>query len=199
MRTVAGGLSPPTRGNPVRGGMRADLTRSIPAHAGEPISDRDRIPVSTVYPRPRGGTAIALTWYGATLGLSPPTRGNHPRRPARRADGGSIPAHAGEPKYIKGFAAPVAVYPRPRGGTAVNGSLLSLKAGLSPPTRGNLKRARRAPTPARSIPAHAGEPKQRMVVSAIRRVYPRPRGGTRAKGGISHHGYGLSPPTRGNP
>ena len=70
------GLSPPTRGNPpFAGPIHADRG-SIPAHAGEPIARRGQ-PISTwVYPRPRGGTVMVLSWAFRLKGLSPPTRGN---------------------------------------------------------------------------------------------------------------------------
>ena len=50
------GLSPPTRGNQPRRRRRLRVTRSIPAHAGEPEPDADIIIPGEVYPRPRGGT-----------------------------------------------------------------------------------------------------------------------------------------------
>ena len=51
----------------------------------------------------------------------------------------------------------------------------------------------------RSIPAHAGEPVFDLSYHWLRRVYPRPRGGTLLVV-IGLHGVeGLSPPTRGNP
>ena len=95
------GLSPPTRGNPQRENQRphADPRRSIPAHAGEPLSrGRSQRPRFSVYPRPRGGTAYCENAQGSGRGLSPPTRGN--RNCARRPS-----------------ICPRAVYPRPRGGT----------------------------------------------------------------------------------
>ena len=73
--------------------------------------------------------------------------------------------------------------------------------GLSPPTRGNhgrladgMRRLRRG----RSIPAHAGEPRNFRIPPDIARVYPRPRGGTRDTGQALDCHHGLSPPTRGN-
>ena len=93
-------------------------------------------------------------------GLSPPTRGNPMRAGAAIGAAGSIPAHAGEPKYRNGIAANVAVYPRPRGGTGGHGGPMSDERGLSPPTRGNLLNLFDDILFGRSIPAHAGEPRQ---------------------------------------
>ena len=53
--------------------------------------------------------------------------------------------------------------------------------------------------PPRSIPAHAGEPPRHSPSCASIRVYPRPRGGTSWNSRRRSAGWGLSPPTRGNP
>ena len=111
------GLSPPTRGNLRPPTIRATRHGSIPAHAGEPRSQAGRTASPSVYPRPRGGTIDDGIHPEAVLGLSPPTRGNPPRR--RSGAGGlrSIPAHAGEPAASAGHSDSSSVYPRPRGGT----------------------------------------------------------------------------------
>ena len=49
----------------------------------------------------------------------------------------SIPAHAGEPTLSAAQSGLVAVYPRPRGGTARMIDDAPFAEGLSPPTRGN--------------------------------------------------------------
>ncbi len=77
------------------------------------------------------------------------------------------------------------VYPRPRGG--------------APPTRGSPgPGVGRAGSP-RSIPAHAGEPLQRVSEHRPREVYPRPRGGAPDTEKELRTQWGLSPPTRGSP
>ena len=216
---ASGGLSPPTRGNLYRRLSPVFLPRSIPAHAGEPWQIRSICHWAEVYPRPRGGTRFCVPSPFASVGLSPPTRGNRfpflMGNPIRR----SIPAHAGEPliQAILGIIAKVyprprggtpcerippasarRVYPRPRGGTSTeNGGRLA-SGGLSPPTRGNLTgESARKPSPG-SIPAHAGEPVASRLGLCACRVYPRPRGGTLASGAVGTPNRGLSPPTRGN-
>ena len=136
--------------------------------------------------------------FPATLGLSPPTRGNLRRRSARRQINGSIPAHAGEPGCHASAPCCERVYPRPRGGTADFAPSVPSPSGLSPPTRGNRIRIGFPRDLWRSIPAHAGEPIGRIIPRPIRAVYPRPRGGTLAAGVLDHLRHGLSPPTRGN-
>ena len=193
------GLSPPTRGNPPDPDDASGWIGSIPAHAGEPHAPATAPDRHRVYPRPRGGTLNDLAAHESQIGLSPPTRGN--RRRARHVGihAGSIPAHAGEPSVIGARGITAKVYPRPRGGTHRRQTPLAAGRGLSPPTRGNRLSPRRKSPPARSIPAHAGEPPPKGDEYPVARVYPRPRGGTDARGADSPRQRGLSPPTRGNP
>ena len=110
----------------------------------------------------------------------------------------SIPAHAGEPLLAPLGANRGGVYPRPRGGTYTTAPAAISARGLSPPTRGNLRRLRALGVRERSIPAHAGEPCRRISTRGCTRVYPRPRGGTGEPAESFYLRSGLSPPTRGN-
>ena len=176
---IESGLSPPTRGNPPPNHPGEVPRGSIPAHAGEPSDTPFVPPAHEVYPRPRGGTGKPQYLGAAVSGLSPPTRGNRggyaPIRPLK----GSIPAHAGEPLRTGASALTASVYPRPRGGTRRWGRRWRVRGGLSPPTRGNHERGLPLRTRARSIPAHAGEPRLKRDKRFADAVYPRPRGGTR--------------------
>ena len=192
------GLSPPTRGNLSESMRDTWARRSIPAHAGEPARSATRSSSSEVYPRPRGGTPKPPESRRIAEGLSPPTRGNHAgiRPPGRSSR--SIPAHAGEPRSRRSSSLPPTVYPRPRGGTLRRAWDWFGALGLSPPTRGNPKAAGRARRRPRSIPAHAGEPKNARKPAWRSSVYPRPRGGTPQNAHLTARWAGLSPPTRGN-
>ena len=181
-QSSAEGLSPPTRGNPFSRPVSAYSARSIPAHAGEPRTPTRLLPSWSVYPRPRGGTAQASTQAPMKTGLSPPTRGNLELSYYIDPRDRSIPAHAGEPPYSSVRFDLPSVYPRPRGGTRVASSVVASGIGLSPPTRGNRRPIRPRPRRSGSIPAHAGEPHKQLADSLTRRVYPRPRGGTRCSG-----------------
>ena len=192
------GLSPPTRGNLLVELGQVVQQRSIPAHAGEPYSVRMVGSRSAVYPRPRGGTRLERRSATARLGLSPPTRGNHPRRANQRGGGRSIPAHAGEPYFFFSDSAFRPVYPRPRGGTSLPYPHPRASVGLSPPTRGNLEHRSLVGRQRGSIPAHAGEPAVVFRWRTQRSVYPRPRGGTASTRSRLRSSRGLSPPTRGN-
>ena len=176
--TIAG-LSPPTRGNPIK--RRAAFTSggSIPAHAGEPPPLSAPLSPRRVYPRPRGGTAVRDSPPPRNTGLSPPTRGN-PATPPSRAQRTDT------------------VYPRPRGGTPELLRQSDGAEGLSPPTRGNPIPPLTMLMRRRSIPAHAGEPLPPSRPARGRGVYPRPRGGTICWNESSRKTSGLSPPTRGN-
>ena len=162
-RTYSGvschGLSPPTRGNLLRGKTGGQPGGSIPAHAGEPCHAPTRSLATAVYPRPRGGTRSLLPNTVNARGLSPPTRGNLIGAESGQHPLGSIPAHAGEPSLVELPCCVIRVYPRPRGGTRLSIMTLGADKGLSPPTRGNLLTKRPARARQRSIPAHAGEPR----------------------------------------
>ena len=154
------GLSPPTRGNLVDLDPESRPVGSIPAHAGEPPISRSSLSPYGVYPRPRGGTTREVAMRLSRRGLSPPTRGNRPKPCVRRLPMRSIPAHAGEPCGTRPTHTDRAVYPRPRGGTLTSLRCQPRTPGLSPPTRGNRAASLPAPLFRRSIPAHAGEPRE---------------------------------------
>ena len=178
------GLSPPTRGNPTKGGTMLREVRSIPAHAGEPPSGGGSSRDPGVYPRPRGGTLVAPIRRCISEGLSPPTRGNRGEILEIQSTHGSIPAHAGEPEPPNRWRRFGGVYPRPRGGTDESRKKRSGDEGLSPPTRGNRSPRLCLYRLAGSIPAHAGEPLSYRRHAADHQVYPRPRGGTASSGGV---------------
>ena len=50
--------------------------RSIPAHAGEPVTPFTEAGMIEVYPRPRGGASWSASIVIRRCGLSPPTRGS---------------------------------------------------------------------------------------------------------------------------
>ena len=172
------GLSPPTRGNPVALVGYHVLAGSIPTHSGEPS--------------PADGSSIGGTVY------SPPTRGNRGFRAKENPRPRSIPAHSGEPLCRADCHNLGEVYPRPRGGTMDILRTVGVRDGLSPPTRGNPTRTAASTARPRSIPAHAGEPRDKPSRHRRAPVYPRPRGGTESAYYPEMRRRGLSPPTRGN-
>ena len=192
------GLSPRVRGNP--GVMRAidTIARSIPACAGEPLN-RDRLlNRDRVYPRVCGGTGPTCLPLYRDRGLSPRVRGNHPKSMFEGRGYGSIPACAGEPTTPLSPTPASPVYPRVCGGTQVPAADTNATSGLSPRVRGNPQDRGLRYSNEGSIPACAGEPRQRNTWELVEWVYPRVCGGTvRLVGGRSGN-VGLSPRVRGN-
>ena len=195
---MAQGLSPPVRGNHDQPVAHVANLRSIPACAGEPVSNLAIRPSRKVYPRLCGGTVQIDRLAGLIPGLSPPVRGN--LIPVMRwiASTRSIPACAGEPPLAGAELGRGGVYPRLCGGTYAVPELLEKLRGLSPPVRGNPLCRPLFPPKTRSIPACAGEPSRGYAAAGGGGVYPRLCGGTRPPCIGRCDGYGLSPPVRGN-
>ena len=70
------GLSPRVRGNPDDTPEGSELTRSIPACAGEPRFSNQAVTGAEVYPRVCGGTLNQAFIQPTSQGLSPRVRGN---------------------------------------------------------------------------------------------------------------------------
>ncbi len=120
---LLGGLSPQVRGNRSPSGGRSWRIGSIPAGAGEPVTNEVTTYMVRVYPRRCGGTESKSKSGKIVPGLSPQVRGNQQRARIGAAGPGSIPAGAGEP-------------PRSNDGPVSGG-------GLSPQVRGNQLDGRR--------------------------------------------------------
>ena len=112
---------------------------SIPACAGEPNRSVRALDRTMVYPRVCGGTLHARVFGEDVVGLSPRVRGNRLLPCPRPHNLRSIPACAGEPRYV--------------------GSPSGVIDGLSPRVRGNLEDVSYLAMAGRSIPACAGEPR----------------------------------------
>ncbi len=193
------GLSPRVRGNPAQPPPAGFPGRSIPACAGEPLTNSIPWRRSAVYPRVCGGTELSPRPRTACRGLSPRVRGNRlliaPFPDLCR----SIPACAGEPPWRWPRSREERVYPRVCGGTYQNIPAVVVSHGLSPRVRGNRRQGRQAHGQVRSIPACAGEPTIRTDTRQIRQVYPRVCGGTWNINDHTELEVGLSPRVRGNP
>ena len=85
------------------------------------------------------------------------------------------------------------------GGTSASVMVITSPVGLSPRVRGNPRLADAAPSPARSIPACAGEPHPASLRRCCPGVYPRVCGGTAGYDKRLSLSNGLSPRVRGNP
>ena len=151
-----------------------------------------------VYPRVCGGTLSFIPDVPNFMGLSPRVRGNRLADYHAERNKGSIPACAGEPVVFHVVSQPTRVYPRVCGGTSFPVLVRPPPDGLSPRVRGNLDRGLHYARRVRSIPACAGEPRERRRDSSTRRVYPRVCGGTSDPSVTVAAAIGLSPRVRGN-
>ena len=154
----ADGLSPRMRGNRIAVRSTGTISRSIPAHAGQPSTACRHRGMYRVYPRACGATRLSRVAVLLGDGLSPRMRGNRltygDRMPKKR----SIPAHAGQPKCPRARRRPARVYPRACGATSCRQEGIVARYGLSPRMRGNHAGRARDGEEWRSIPAHAGQP-----------------------------------------
>ena len=117
-------------------------------------------------------------------------------KPRRRLR--SIPAWAGEPLALLHPLKKRKVYPRVGGGTGQLCRITTKTNGLSPRGRGNHSERADGQPFAGSIPAWAGEPRQRPFERSVARVYPRVGGGTHLRRHLAVAIPGLSPRGRGN-
>ena len=130
-------------------------------------------------------------------GLSP--RGRGKPRALERIDSlrRSIPAWAGETRLVMANRNPNGVYPRVGGGNFTSPHAEQDQRGLSPRGRGKPAIGMLAAADMRSIPAWAGETRQRYLARVGRRVYPRVGGGNTQSGARNPVYGGLSPRGRG--
>ena len=175
------------------------MNGSIPACAGEPVTQAARLTQAAVYPRVCGGTKTNYPVESGKNGLSPRVRGNPHPAALHRNGSGSIPACAGEPLHVLARVRANWVYPRVCGGTLRMIGSSSKMQGLSPRVRGNQSMRRCDSYREGSIPACAGEPRFGARMISKRRVYPRVCGGTAAAAPLRKSRLGLSPRVRGNP
>ncbi len=131
-------------------------------------------------------------------GLSPRGRGNPSPPDEQGRQPWSIPAWAGEPGVSDSSSSDSSVYPRVGGGTLRIDGLSRPQDGLSPRGRGNPGFVVARMYGLRSIPAWAGEPRQRPQVACRSGVYPRVGGGTSVECSPMTSFSGLSPRGRGN-
>ena len=152
------GRSPRVRGSPCPADAYQRHHGSIPACAGEPdllAIEQQRI---TVDPRVCGGAVPPPRQQFASAGRSPRVRGSPGQLVDRGQHIGSIPACAGEPRWLSCSSRFARVDPRVCGGAEKLRPSNNEVPGRSPRVRGSLA-SRRVNLSARgSIPACAGEP-----------------------------------------
>ena len=132
------------------------------------------------------------------MGLSPLARGNPLGQRLVCCIKGPIPARAGEPPWQARQGWRPWAYPRSRGGTVTEETIIDGVTGLSPLARGNHQGGIVQPRRPGPIPARAGEPSMPESSGERMRAYPRSRGGTACLLAAHLMQRGLSPLARGN-
>ena len=193
------GLSPLTRGKRDLSGIGCHLTGTIPAHAGKTRPQSEPRGAPGDYPRSRGENRSCSTMTRCARGLSPLTRGKPIHRTARRAPGGTIPAHAGKTVSPSPVQKIWRDYPRSRGENRAPGGAAARVEGLSPLTRGKPRKIRAGNGLHGTIPAHAGKTSGPGGLGRPVGDYPRSRGENLHFVLKCVHWRGLSPLTRGKP
>jgi len=145
-----------------------------------------------------GGASVSIFILLCGRGLSPRVRGSPDAPPHLAANGGSIPACAGEPFRQNTAGIFGRVYPRVCGGATHAPAARLVLMGLSPRVRGSHVAARKQTGIGGSIPACAGEPWLRPWARFWLGVYPRVCGGAMWRRASKPASVGLSPRVRGS-
>ena len=194
---LGGGPSPLARGKHTPCTCRPCNQGTIPARAGETISDSARYSPLRDHPRSRGGN-VALSRDGAQVwGPSPLARGKLRGADQLARPAGTIPARAGETVDLACTGSRWRDHPRSRGGNLLAGLGLDLGAGPSPLARGKHDEEANGGLLIRTIPARAGETALPPRCISLRWDHPRSRGGNldRIPGAVA--AKGPSPLARG--
>ena len=132
------------------------------------------------------------------MGLSPRMRGSRADVDDGEALEGPIPAHAGEPAWVRLSPDPQGAYPRACGGAHLAAEIQQSCAGLSPRMRGSRGSSAVRIVSAGPIPAHAGEPVELDGAGIFTGAYPRACGGAMPSALALAPLRGLSPRMRGS-
>ena len=133
----------------------------------------------------------------ARTGSSPHTRGTHDHGAQTLGNARFIPAYAGNARRMPSITSWKTVHPRIRGERPKTVSTLARTSGSSPHTRGTPVISIRAGTPARFIPAYAGNASSACGQRSCSPVHPRIRGERSSKKTTPFMSAGSSPHTRG--
>ncbi|OSM00323.1 hypothetical protein MAIT1_00816 [Magnetofaba australis IT-1] len=171
------GRSPRGRGKLIDYLRRGDLSRSIPAWAGETGRTRRAAHWRRVDPRVGGGNSRTLAASRLEIGRSPRGRGKPFGVGQLLNQTGSIPAWAGETQRPQRRIKAVEVDPRVGGGNVKAHSQQYGYRGRSPRGRGKLRLSATYALGRRSIPAWAGETPVSRSPHVFQRVDPRVGGG----------------------
>ena len=150
------GSSPHTRGTRTVFAVIHDISRFIPAYAGNAAVSVGLDAARSVHPRIRGERVFIALHRVAHFGSSPHTRGTRANMRPCRSMSRFIPAYAGNARMGGTARPPRTVHPRIRGERRMLSENDSVSSGSSPHTRGTLRDGDALCLDFRFIPAYAG-------------------------------------------
>ena len=156
---------PRMRGTHPTTGDVAQVTRFIPAHAGNTTTDTGVTPAAAVHPRACGEHYDGIHADIRSTGSSPRMRGTLFMAGPDLVGQRFVPAHAGNTEGYSRTKRPESVHPRACGEHPVRASSSWVWSGSSPRMRGTRQRPEQLLGRDRFIPAHAGNTSPRTTGS----------------------------------
>ena len=191
------GSSPLARGTRYRSWLALGSRRLIPARAGSTFPGSPRTAIVSAHPRSRGEHVAPRPDGYVNPGSSPLTRGTPALLTDHDVSRGLIPTHAGTIRVTRQTEARTPAHPRSCGELIGVSRAHFRVSGSSPLTRGTRGEGGSRGSPARLIPARAGNIYTRPVRSLRSTAHPRSRGEHDTVKTRLGFGSGSSPLARG--
>ena len=172
-RNLCAGSSPRVRGTALFARIRSDLSRFIPACAGNSRGRPRRRRCISVHPRVCGEQNDGPGAFRQTVGSSPRVRGTAAERPAVLRGARFIPACAGNSQNLQNHDHDPTVHPRVCGEQAIALGKKHRAGGSSPRVRGTGFAQNPLVEPDRFIPACAGNSAPTLSRGICAPVHPR--------------------------
>ena len=196
---VQPGSSPLARGTRPQKGPSVEVSRFIPACAGNSQERYAEYRYKPVHPRLRGELRISTSGRERVSGSSPLARGTQNRCKHAFDDDRFIPACAGNSRAKRHDYFTSAVHPRLRGELKDENIRNTAQFGSSPLARGTPLRSLLGPVLERFIPACAGNSASANCSWTLDSVHPRLRGELKSVALSLARIPGSSPLARGTP